>query len=1088
MFQNRRPQRWAAVAALALSLALPHTAAAVERGLWMRQPAISPDGRTIAFSYRGNLWKVAATGGIATALTVGTSYNTAPVWSPDGSRIAFASDRYGNFDVFVMPAGGGEAARLTFHSADETPTSFTPDGRGVLFGAAVLDAASNALFPTAAQPELYRVGLDGGMPTQVLTTPALHAAYDRTGRRLAYSDQRGFETEWRKHDRSAFARNVWLWDVETDRHTRLTDFVADDRQPVWGPDGESLFFLSERSGSFNVWKLDLARRGAPTQVTKHGPHPVRFLSASNAGDLCYAYDGELWVRPAATGEARPLEVLIATDRRDRGVEPVDVGGQISEFEVSPDGSEIAFVARGEIFVASTEHGTTRRITSTPQQERSVSFSPDGRSLLYASERGWSWKLYRTDLTDPAEPNFFNATALRESPVLEAETEAFQPRFSPDGQEVAYLEERTTLKVLNLKSRVSRTILPGDMNYSYVDGDQWFEWSPDGRWLAVNFLSPTRWSYEAGLVPSSGQGKPVNLTRSGYEDERPRFGLKGEVLYWMTDKNGLRTHANQGREADVYAAFLTTKAYDRFRLDEAAFGQLKAKEKKDGKDAPPEAAKAKGGGKPEPPAPVAIELDGIEDRTVRLSLNSANLAGAELSPDGETLYYLARFEKGFDLWKYAPRKKEAKLLAKLGADQAAFQLDRDGKKAYVLAGGKLSTVELESGKNTPVAVSARMDLDAAAERAYLFEHVWRQTLKKFHDPGMHGVDWTALKHAYARFLPAIDNARDFADLVSELQGELNASHSGGRYRPTRTDGDQTAALGFFPDPRHAGDGVAILEVIDRGPLTKAGTRVRAGVVIEAIDGAAIPAGSNWFRLLNRKADTRVRLALRDPRSGARWEETVTPVTWAEQSRLLYLRWLETRREAVERLSGGRLGYAHIRGMNDGAYREMYEEVFGRSVDKEAIVLDTRFNGGGNLVEPLTVFLSGRQYARNAPRGRQIGSEPSNRWTKPSIVVMSEGNYSDAHCFPMAYTQLGIGQTVGMPVPGTCTSVWWERLQNRDLVFGIPQVSLLDMQGDVMENKQLEPDYLVEPDPALWAAGRDQQLEKAVEVLLARLPAK
>jgi C-terminal processing protease CtpA/Prc len=199
-------------------------------------------------------------------------------------------------------------------------------------------------------------------------------------------------------------------------------------------------------------------------------------------------------------------------------------------------------------------------------------------------------------------------------------------------------------------------------------------------------------------------------------------------------------------------------------------------------------------------------------------------------------------------------------------------------------------------------------------------------------------------------------------------------------------------------------------------------------------------------------------------------------------------VRSRREAVDRLSGGRIGYAHIRGMNDGAYREVFEEVFGRSVDKEAIVLDTRFNGGGNLVEALTVFLSGRQYAKNAPRGRQIGSEPSFRWAKPSIVVMSEGNYSDAHCFPMAYTQLGLGETVGMPVPGTCTSVWWERLQNRDLVFGIPEVSLIDMEGDVMENKHLDPTYLVEPDPALLGHGRDQQLEKAVEVLLAKLPAR
>jgi len=196
----------------------------------------------------------------------------------------------------------------------------------------------------------------------------------------------------------------------------------------------------------------------------------------------------------------------------------------------------------------------------------------------------------------------------------------------------------------------------------------------------------------------------------------------------------------------------------------------------------------------------------------------------------------------------------------------------------------------------------------------------------------------------------------------------------------------------------------------------------------------------------------------------------------------------RRDAVARLSGGRIGYAHIRGMNDGAYREIFQDIFGRDPGKEAIVLDTRFNGGGNLVEALTEFLTGRVFMTDVPRGQNLGDEPLFRWNKPSIVVMNEGNYSDAHCFPMAYTQLGIGETVGMPVPGTCSSVWWERLQNRNLVFGIPQVAIKDTQGDIMENKELDPTYMVEPDPAQVAAGKDQQLEKAVQVLLAKLPKK
>jgi C-terminal processing protease CtpA/Prc len=379
----------------------------------------------------------------------------------------------------------------------------------------------------------------------------------------------------------------------------------------------------------------------------------------------------------------------------------------------------------------------------------------------------------------------------------------------------------------------------------------------------------------------------------------------------------------------------------------------------------------------------------------------------------------------------------------------------------------------------------MELEPFKEREYLFEHAWRQTKKKFYVEDMQGVDWDFYKGAYARFLPHIDNNWDFAELVSELQGELNASHLGCYYRPKSESADQTATLAIFTDPEYDGTGIKITEIIEGGPFSNTNTKVKAGVIIKAIDGFSIGAGANWYPLLNHKAGTPTRLSLKDPVTGNEWQEVTKPISQGAENELLYQRWMRSRRAEVDRLSNGRLGYAHIRSMSDSRYREVFEEVFGRSVEKEGIVLDTRFNNGGNLVEALTIFLTGEVYARVYPRGRQIGVEPSFRWTKPSIVVMNEGNYSDAHCFPAAYTALGIGDMVGMPVPGTCTSVWWERLQDRSMTFGIPMVGYLDNEGDVLENKHLPPDYMVDNDPTLEAGGQDQQLEKAVEVLLATI---
>ena len=274
-------------------------------------------------------------------------------------------------------------------------------------------------------------------------------------------------------------------------------------------------------------------------------------------------------------------------------------------------------------------------------------------------------------------------------------------------------------------------------------------------------------------------------------------------------------------------------------------------------------------------------------------------------------------------------------------------------------------------------------------------------------------------------------------------------------------------------------------MDKSPVVQEGSRIKAGVIIEQIDGQEITPEVNPFRLLNRKADKNTLLSLYEPATQQRWEETVKPINLGEENELRYQRWVEHCREIVDKSSDGRIGYVHVRSMNDDSYRTVYEEVLGRNANKEALVVDTRFNGGGWLHDQLATFLSGHPYVTMMPRGQDLGSEPMSKWSKPSVVVMSESNYSDAHMFPYAYKALNIGKLVGMPVPGTATAVWWERLHTGDLIFGIPQVGVVTNDGDYLENNQLEPDIKVPNEPGVVSKGRDQQLEAAVKELLEQL---
>ena len=1054
---------------------------AQQEAIWLRYPAISPDGKTIAFGYKGDIYKVDAGGGVATPLTLHNAQDMMPVWSRDGKQIAFASDRHGNFDVFVMPSAGGEATRLTHHSSGDYPYDFTPDGSEVLFASSRMQPAASVRFynPRLFQ-NLYTVSVKGGRAKLLSAAGAENAHFNSKGDAVVFQDRKGYEDPWRKHHTSSVTRDVWMQDIKAGTFRQLSAFNGEDREPVLSADDRNLFYLSEKNGSQNLYKQPLVTREAETQLTRFKDHPVRHLSVSREGTLCFSWDGSIYTMKEGN-EPKKISVTVMNDGRANQLQNVPITGNVSEFALSPSGKEIAFVVRGEVFVTNAEGGTTKRITNTPQQERMLAWSQDGKSLFYSTERGNSWDIYKATIVRKEEPYFYAATLVKEEPLIATDKEEFQPRVSPDGKEIAYLEERNTIKIYNISSKETRVILPDGRNYSYSDGDQYFEWTPDSKWLAVDDSRGFYGARNTGLYKVDGSQPPVYPINSGFGDGRAKFFLDGKMMTWASNREGRKSVALQGsRELDIYAVFFDQDAYDRFALSKEDFALVEEMDKKDTAKVKKDSLAKKNW---------APDLENLDNRRVKLTVNSASLADYAISKDAGKLYYLASFEKGYDLWVTDLRTKDTKILAKVGSSPSSLQMSKDGKTLLMVNNGSLVKID-ESGKVTPVGISGEMTLNEAAEREYIFNHAWRQVKKKFYDPKLHGIDWEMYRKTYEKFLPHISNNYDFQELLSEILGELNGSHTGGRYSPRPGNPDNSASLGIIPDETYTGNGIKVDEVLSGGPLSNAASQVKAGHIIEQIDGVPIDDKIDWNSLLNRKAGKRTLLSVFDPVGKTRFEQVLKPISMQEEAGLMYSRWIKKMEEMTEKLSGGKVGYVHIQGMNDGSFREGIDKVLGKNMDKEALIVDTRFNGGGWLHEDLSNFLDGKTYATFRPYGHITrGGEPRDKWAKPSAVLMSESNYSDAHAFPYAYRAKAIGKLIGMPVPGTSTAVWWETQIDPTMVFGIPMIAFYGVKEDrPLENLQLEPDIKVPLKYEEFLKGKDAQLEAAVKHLLEEISKK
>jgi Tol biopolymer transport system component/C-terminal processing protease CtpA/Prc len=1044
---------------------------------WIRYQAISPDGSNIVFTYKGDLYIIDSEGGDARQITFHEAHDFMPVWSSDGSQIAFASDRYGNFDVYIMDAAGGPAERLTFHSADEHPYTFSEDDTAVLFGAARLDIAEHRQFPAGSQPELYSVPAEGGRVDQVFTLPAEYVQWNSDGSKMLYHDKKGGEDEWRKHHTSSITRDIWMFDAESSEHTMITDFEGEDRQPVFTEDELGFYYLSEESGSFNIHKY-MMEQGSSEQLTNFTFHPVRFLSYGG-GKLAFGYDGELYTMQEGA-EPEKVDVTIRTQSVNNSDEYITINGGVNEMAISPDGKEMAFVARGEVFVTSVDGSLTKRITNTPEAEAFVTFSPDGESVVYSSERDGRWSIYQTKKVRDEEPFFYAATLLNEEELVSTNVDNYLPSFSPDGKKLAYIADRRTLRVKDMESDETVDLMTPEDLFHMRDGDKYFTWSPDSKWLLFDW-SKVLHNSEVLLLAADGSER-INLTESGYDDSTPKWMNEGKQMIWFSNRDGLKSYATSGRsERDVYTMFFTQEEWDKFNMSEEEYKLIQEIEKAEKEEQEGENSDSDDEKDEESPADLSFDKEKVKDQTARLTIHSSYLSDAVLSKDGSKLYYLSQFEDDYNLWETDLRTRDTKMLIRLNTGYGSLQWDKKKENLYLLSRGRVSKLDLAAGSSSSIEIAGEMTYDEQEEREYLFDHIYIRTKNIFYEPTFHGNDWDLLYEEYQKYLPHIGNTYEFAEMVSEMIGELNVSHAGARYSRSIDNADETASLGIFMDYDYEGDGILITEVIVGGPLDKAKFDIEPGMIIEKIDGETISGDTDVARFLNRKADQFVLLELTDADGDNRKQITVKPITQGAERSLLYRRFVRMNEREVDEKSDGRLGYVHIPGMGDGPYRNVIEEMLGKYSDREAVVVDTRFNGGGDLVADLAMFFTGVEFNTYATAAKDVGGEPTSRWTKPTLSLINESMYSDGHCYASAYTELEIGLTVGMPVPGTCSFAGWERLPN-GMVWGVVPVSARNMSDEWMENNQTEPIIRVKNMPGVVNNGRDQQLERAIEELL------
>lgn len=1046
-------------AALALCCATPAAAQEAGQPLWIRHAEISPNGEKIAFTFRGRIFTVAADGGAAQALTPEGHYSHDPVWTPDSTEIAFASDVNGDDDVYLTDSRSGEVRRITWTSHAEVPHAFSPDGGTIVYTSRGLgDPVASQQSALTGKPKLYQVELTEGRRRLLMPLAADQGKWSRDGKRLAYVYDPSTDPGSRQHRVPGNARQIWSFDPLTGWHQLLAGGEHDALDPVWGPGGDTLYYLGEQSGTLNVWRLDL-ETGANTQLTHYEEYPVRFLSISDAGDLAFFHSGSLHVLRA--GGSVPESVAVSFPQQRMDEQEGLAGFETTEFVSSPDGAYIATVIGGEVFLHDRSGGT-RRLTESVAPEMNVSFSPDSGTLLFAAQKDRIWGIYGVDL-ERAEAGDGLAPGYDVRPFVVGDENAFAPQFSPDGTKIAYVHARREIRVLDLATgETSTPFTPEDYVTSYQDGDIWFSWSPDSHylltsWKTVPFSAVTR----AGIVPADGSEPVRAITEAIPEIAGAMFSADGTQILALTPLYSLRTLDQGSQHYDIYRIFLSDEA----RADFWNFA--------DGGEAPA------GGYRFQP------ERNSYLER--RLTQQSASYLNAFPLGEGNPAILSVAIDLSgqvsaveIDLTNGGIR--EIVPLGDVPLEAVGFASEA-GILDVKTPEGVLSIPLANPDECSFMPVSVEVDIDADERRRMAFEQIWANVKHKFYRADVEGRDWDRIGAYYSRYLDSIATDRELSKLVDEMFGEISASHLFVSYNPPQRPGTETAALGFFHDHTHRGEGVKVAALLPGGPLDLPGMPVQPGDIIVSVNGEPLRAEGGLDRALDGLAYEAVEIGFARGESDEEITVSAIPVALFDQAMLNHQRWIDTRRALVTRRSRGCIVYQYVPMMDNDAYVSAYGRLITARDRAKAALIDIRANGGGNLHRQLITLLSGEPYAMVGREGRQWDSEPLNRWTKPSALIVDSLAYSDGSIFPQVYRDAGVGEVVGDRLVNTGTGVnYIESPLIKGLNYGIPVQPFRFLDGTYYENHDFVPDILVPRDPNALMHGEDPKLDAGIDLLM------